>query len=46
MAERTTLTIDDNIRRAQDEVVKSKEKYDKKIAVLEEIDGKEKSNAE
>lgn len=43
MAERTTLTIDDKIRRAQDEVVKAKEKYDTKIAVLEELMAKKRA---
>ena len=31
MAERNTVTIDDKIKRAQDEVVKAKEKYDSKV---------------
>ena len=43
MAERNTLTIDDKIKRAQDEVVKAKEKYDAKIAVLEELMAKKRA---
>lgn len=43
MAERNTLTIDDKIKRAQDEVVKAKEKYDSKIAVLEELMAKKRA---
>ena len=43
MAERITLTIDDKIRRAQNDVVKAKEKYDAKIAVLEELMAKKRA---
>ena len=43
MAERITLTIDDQIRRMQDEVVKANEKYDTKIAVLEELMAKKRA---
>lgn len=37
------MKIDDKIRRAQDEVVKAKEKYDTKIAVLEELMAKKRA---
>lgn len=43
MAERNTLTIDDKIKRAQDEVVKAKEKYDSKVAVLEGLMAKKRA---
>lgn len=43
MAERNTITIDDKIKRAQEEVVKAKEKYDEKIAALEELMAKKRS---
>lgn len=43
MAERNTLTIEDKIKRAQDEVVKAKEKYDSKVAVLEGLMAKKRA---
>ena len=43
MAERNTLTIDDKIKSAQDEVVKAKEKYDSKVAVLEGLMAKKRA---
>ena len=43
MAERKPITIDDKILKAQDEVVKAKEKYDAKVAILEELMAKKKA---
>lgn len=43
MAERKPITIDDKILKAQDEVAKAKEKYDAKVAILEELMAKKKA---